>query len=176
MASLRASACTQAPCGVISAWRVAPWPDNSISSTSSQPRPITRSGHSTSQHVRGPKILEAQLVDLGVGRDAVEIGVQHRHAGLVIALHQREGGARNVEAVIALRHGADEGASQRGLAAAEIALQEDGEAGPCKERQRGAEGLERLRSGEVKTVDWNVRRRGVCHDRVPASLPAGAAH
>ena len=48
--------------------------------------------------------------------------------------------------------GADEGAGQRGLAAAEIALQEDGDAGPRKERQRSGEGLERLRSGEVKTA------------------------
>ena len=53
--------------------------------------------------MRGPKIVEAEFVDLGVGRDAVEIGMEHRHAGLVIGLDQREGGARNVEAVIALR-------------------------------------------------------------------------
>ena len=148
-----ASACTQAPCGVTSARRVAPWPDNSISSTSSpagapSPAPAIRpAAHAC------PEIVEAEFVDLGVGREAIEIGMEHRHAGLVIALHQREGRARNVEAVIALRHGADEGARQRGLAGAEIALQEDDDAGPCEERQRGAEGLERLRSGEVKRRD-----------------------
>ncbi len=90
-------------------------------------RSPARSGHSTRAAPLRQRFVEAEFVQLGWRRQAVEVEMLHRHAR-VVGLHQREGRARHFEGrVVGQRP--DQRPGQRRLAGAEIALQRQHVAG-----------------------------------------------
>ena len=71
-------------------------------------------------------------------REAIEIEVRHRHARRRVALHQREGRARDLLVLVAGER-MDDGAGERRLAGAELAAQREEIAAARDERQVLAE-------------------------------------
>ncbi|HRJ49222.1 MAG TPA: hypothetical protein PKU91_01735 [Phycisphaerales bacterium] len=69
-----------------------------------------------------------------------------RYPRLDIGLDQSEGRARHLDRRIG--KGADEGAGERRLAGAKIAMEQDRRAGACNERKLGAKGFRRFRPVE----------------------------
>ena len=95
-----------------------------------------RSGHST--RTIASASVEAELVDLALGAQPVEVGVEDAEAVALVGLDQREGRRRHVERRVAHQR-ADDGAGERGLAGAEAAREQDQVAGPQHRRELCAE-------------------------------------
>ena len=71
----------------------------------------------------GQRLLEADVADLFGSAQPVKIEMMHGQARRLVALHQREGGARHlVRGIVCQRP--DESARERRLARAQVALKE----------------------------------------------------
>ena len=79
---------------------------------------------------------QADLLQLGGVADAIEVGVQQRQGGQVVALRQRKRRARHFDRVV-VGEIADHGPRRRGLARAQVARQRDDVAGRGQQREIG---------------------------------------
>ena len=118
-------------------------------------------------------LLEAELVQFVVARQAVEVEMRRRRVRLV-GLHQRVGRRRHLELRV-VSQGADRGACQRRLAGAQIADQRDHVA--CRQRQRevAAEPQRGGFVGQRNAGDLHELGRGVARDRCRACGAHSAA-
>ena len=106
--------------------RLAPPPLSSrrTSSRSAGSRSPACSGHSTMAMPVFERQVEAKLLQLGRRAQPIKVEMRHRHARRRVALHQREGRARDLLALVAGER-MDDGTGERRLAGAELAAQRE---------------------------------------------------
>ena len=134
-----------------------------MSSRSGGRNPAARSGHSSSTTVPSGRSSKPSSASSRAARQPVEIGMHERETRQLVGLHQREGRARHLDAVVAGEI-ADQRARERGLAGAEIAGQRHQVAGlersgDVHRRSRTRRRLVRQRHGEACAAGGGRKHR-----------------